>query len=467
MIAAEASCAHCGAALPQAAERFCCAGCAAAYELVNRLGLGRYYERRDAALDAPQAAEAPDPAEITSYIRTEADGIFSLCAMLGGLRCAACLWLIESALGAQDGVVSARVAFSTGRLHLRWRGAAERGAVLLALVCRLGYQARPYDPALLSPQSGNLEERELLRAMAVAGFASGNIMLLSVAVWAGNVGEMGSATRDLLHWVSALIALPAIAYAGRPFFRSAWSALRAGRANMDVPISVGVALAAGASLFATIESDAHAYFDSGGTYHTRYTTWEFFRGQEGDPWKAVVAKSTPQDAAHARMMRQDQINRTYMPTEAEHSQTLSVDAGIHFLETNVDADQWMLQLELFETPADPAVFTSRFPPIPATRFCKSSPRRPLSRRSATRTRCRPRSATRWSRPGYSGLRTSWASPLDGDKTSGYDYSPGEAGVQDRSHRPQSRVGELHAAGRRGVLRGGHEKPAARSPPPTS
>src|SRR3954454_20409726 len=129
--------------------------------------------------------------------------------MLGGLRCAACLWLIESALGAQDGIVSARVTFSTGRLHLRWRGPAERGAALLALVCRLGYQARPYDPALLS-QSGNPEERALMRALAVAGFASGNIMLLSVAVWAGNVGEMGSATRDLLHWVSALIALPAI-----------------------------------------------------------------------------------------------------------------------------------------------------------------------------------------------------------------------------------------------------------------
>jgi arylsulfatase A-like enzyme len=97
-----------------------------------------------------------------------------------------------------------------------------------------------------------------------------------------------------------------------------------------------------------ISDHPHYWEDGGGTYHTRYTTWEFFRGQEGDPWKAVVAQSAPQDAAHARMVRQDQINRTYMPTEAEHSQTLSVDAGIHFLQTNVDADQWLLQLELFD-----------------------------------------------------------------------------------------------------------------------
>ena len=91
-------------------------------------------------------------------------------------------------------------------------------------------------------------ERQLLRAMAVAGFAAGNIMLLSVSVWAGHAQGMGEATRDLLHWFSALIALPTIAYAGRPFFASAWGALRHRRTNMDVPIALGVSLAAAMSL---------------------------------------------------------------------------------------------------------------------------------------------------------------------------------------------------------------------------
>ena len=88
--------------------------------------------------------------------------------------------------------------------------------------------------------------------MAVAGFAAANVMLLSVSVWAGHFQDMGPATRDLLHWFSALIALPAIAYAGRPFFRSAVAALRGGGvSNMDVPISLAVMLAAGMSLFET------------------------------------------------------------------------------------------------------------------------------------------------------------------------------------------------------------------------
>ncbi|MFI5625896.1 sulfatase [Nocardioides sp. NPDC051685] len=89
----------------------------------------------------------------------------------------------------------------------------------------------------------------------------------------------------------------------------------------------------------------HYWEDGGATYHTRYTTWEFFRGQEGDPWKGVVDRLRGDGLA---MKRQDEINRDYMRTEAEHSQTRTVDAGIEFLEANVASDQWMLQIELFD-----------------------------------------------------------------------------------------------------------------------
>ena len=92
----------------------------------------------------------------------------------------------------------------------------------------------------------------------------------------------------------------------------------------------------------------HYWEDGGATFHTRYSTWEFFRGQEGDPWKGVVADVAPDAPLWQRMVNQDRVNRRYMPTEAEHSQTRTVDAGLHFIDTNAAADDWMVQIELFD-----------------------------------------------------------------------------------------------------------------------
>ncbi|MEO0816445.1 MAG: copper-translocating P-type ATPase [Pseudomonadota bacterium] len=105
------------------------------------------------------------------------------------------------------------------------------------------------------------EERRLLTAMGVAGFAAANIMLLSISVWAGH-GEMGEATRQMLHVVSGAIASPVVLFAGRPFFASAWGVLSKGRANMDVPISLAVLLALGVSIWETALGGHHAYFDA-------------------------------------------------------------------------------------------------------------------------------------------------------------------------------------------------------------
>ncbi|MEI7669052.1 MAG: copper-translocating P-type ATPase, partial [Pseudomonadota bacterium] len=111
-------------------------------------------------------------------------------------------------------------------------------------------------------QEENSEEKSLIKYIAVAGFASGNIMLFSFALWFASKAEMGEATRDLLHWASAIIALPAIIYSGRPYFSSAYNALKHFRTNMDVPISLAVILASAMSLFETIRHGEYVYFDS-------------------------------------------------------------------------------------------------------------------------------------------------------------------------------------------------------------
>ncbi|MBL8643340.1 MAG: cadmium-translocating P-type ATPase [Rhodospirillaceae bacterium] len=207
---------------------------------------------------APLAVPNADP---SAYVRRKSDGAFELFLIVENITCPACVPDIEKALGRIPGVDQARVNLTLGRLHVTWRDPALQAGQISATLSAHGYRAIAYNAAMLDRLEDD-RDRRLLRALAVAGFASANIMLLSVSIWSGNVTDMGTATRDFFHWVSALIALPTIAYAGQPFFASAWSALRAGRVNMDVPISLGVLLATLASVMESVRSGVHAYFDA-------------------------------------------------------------------------------------------------------------------------------------------------------------------------------------------------------------
>lgn len=192
-------------------------------------------------MNAPARLTAGDEAEVS---------LFNVPA----IHCAGCIAKIERGLAGTDGVIGARVNFSARRLRVEHRRELTEEAIQRELR-RLGFDSEPFAGDSAPPS--NREGRELLRALGVAGFASMNVMLLSVSVWSGADG----ATRDLFHFLSGLIALPAVAYSGRPFFRSARKAVRAGRTNMDVPISIGVLMACAISAYETAISGPHAYFD--------------------------------------------------------------------------------------------------------------------------------------------------------------------------------------------------------------
>ncbi len=172
-----------------------------------------------------------------------------------GMRCAGCIGKVERALAETTGIAAARVNFTARQVTVDHAPAVAVPDIIAALDAA-GFAAQPLDTDI-NADAQDADSTRLLRAMAVAGFAMMNIMLLSVSVWSGADG----ATRDLFHWLSALIALPTVAYAGRPFFASAGRALAARRTNMDVPISIGVLLTTGMSFFETATGGAHAYFD--------------------------------------------------------------------------------------------------------------------------------------------------------------------------------------------------------------
>lgn len=213
-------------------------------------------------LAAPSSHPVAPRADPGLFVRrTESGGEAKIDFVVQSMHCAGCLRKIERNVGEMPGVSSVRANLSTKRVAVRWDPAKANAASIVDKLASIGFEAVPFDPKLIGALDES-EGRSLLRALGVAGFAAANVMLLSVSVWSGLVSDMEPATRALFYWMSALIALPAIAYSARPFYRSAYAALKHGRMNMDVPISLAVTLATTMSLVQTVVNARHVYFDA-------------------------------------------------------------------------------------------------------------------------------------------------------------------------------------------------------------
>ncbi|MGE5158301.1 MAG: cation-translocating P-type ATPase [Gemmatimonas sp.] len=199
--------------------------------------------------------------DFSHYVKHPGPGLAHIDLAVEGVSCAGCMAKIERGLSALSDVTLARVNLTDRRVAVEWKEGALDPARFIDRLAELGYKAYPFEKA--SAESAEAEEtRFLLRCLGVAAFATMNVMMLSIPVWSGNGSDMLPVQRDFFHWLSALIALPAAAYAGQPFFRSAFRALKAGGVNMDVPISIGVILALGMSVIETINHAEQTYFDA-------------------------------------------------------------------------------------------------------------------------------------------------------------------------------------------------------------
>jgi len=199
--------------------------------------------------------------DFSYYVKDLGSGLAHLDLAVEGVTCAGCMMKIERGLSSIPDVTLARVNLTDRRLAVEWKKGSLDPAQFVDRLAALGYKAYPFEP--VRAEVVEVEQSQfLLRCLGVAAFATMNVMMLSVPVWSGNVTDMIPEQRDFFHWLSALIALPAAAYAGQPFFRSALAVLRARSVNMDVPISIGVLLALGMSVVETVHHAEHVYFDA-------------------------------------------------------------------------------------------------------------------------------------------------------------------------------------------------------------
>jgi P-type Cu2+ transporter len=200
--------------------------------------------------------------DLSGFLAHSATGATTLELMVRGARCAACMAKIERGVADLPAVTGARLNLSTGKLSVTFDGPNANPARVIHAVEDLGYGARLYDSSAMQEEYDR-EGRRLTLALGVAGFGVLNVMMFTVPAWAGLFGqELQPATRTVLYWLAAIVATPCALYAGMPFFASAWSSLRRGRANMDVPITIGVLLTLAVSYYETFRGGRHAYFDA-------------------------------------------------------------------------------------------------------------------------------------------------------------------------------------------------------------
>ncbi len=242
---------------------------------------------------SPSACPACAAAPAAEALALQAPKDATITLSLPTIHCAACMSAVERALNAAPGVRTARVNLTQKRVSIAAAPDVTAEA-LIPVVEAAGYEAHELDATALAATQTDRAGRDLLMRLAVAGFAAMNVMLLSIAVWSGAEG----ATRDLFHWISAAIVLPAVAFSAQPFFRNAWTALRAARLNMDVPISLAILLAVGTSLWETSLSGEHAYFDA-----AIALTFFLLTGRYLDHRTRAIARSAAEELAALEVPR--------------------------------------------------------------------------------------------------------------------------------------------------------------------
>lgn len=255
-------CQHCQAILSNSQERFCCNGCEQAFAIINDFGLENYYQIRENNLKQgsvkPQSEQDFD---LSEFVISDASQSNHLSLILQDLQCAGCVWLIENILVKNPLVINARINLSQRVLKIEFSGHISNANQIMKRISDIGYKFLPFDQDILNAQEKKYND-SILKALAVAGFGAGNIMLFSFALWFSDIENMGKSMHQFFQFLSGLIALPVVIYSGRIFFISAFKALKAKRTNMDLPISLAIILAGIISVFQAFKAGDHVYFDS-------------------------------------------------------------------------------------------------------------------------------------------------------------------------------------------------------------
>ncbi len=273
-VAQVVDCSHCGLpvapadVVAQSPQQFCCNGCAAVYSAIYQQGLERYYQLRQQAGKAEPTrssgrsyTELDDQAFRDLHVRTLPSGMDQVELYLQGVHCSACVWIVERLTQILPGVVGSRLDLHRQSAEIVWDPAQVALSEIARKIDVFGYPVHPFRGAstrLLRRQ----EERTLLMRIGLAWAVSGNVMMMSLSLYAGWFSDMDADTTQLFRWVSMFVTLPSLLWSAQPFYQGAWSALKTRLLHMDLPVAIGLSAGYLGGAWNVLRGQGEIYFDS-------------------------------------------------------------------------------------------------------------------------------------------------------------------------------------------------------------
>ncbi len=271
---AACECSHCGLLVPRglidpASEtQFCCGGCRAIWESLHACGLDAYYAMRQAEGAPPPTrgearsmAHLDGPEFLAKRSQEIAPGVRAIEMRLDGIRCGACLWLLESLPRLESGLVALRVNLGRSTARIEWRPEQTSLSAIAQRLAALGYGVAPLgDPS--RREAERRQDRAWLVRLGVAGAVAGNAMAIAFALYGGLFTGMDAAIKGFFHWTSVALAAVAVLGPGRLFLSNAWTAIRARTPHVDLPIAAALLAGLFGGAAATILGEGGVYAES-------------------------------------------------------------------------------------------------------------------------------------------------------------------------------------------------------------
>ncbi|TMN90548.1 copper-translocating P-type ATPase [Pseudoalteromonas phenolica] len=250
-------------------EAVCCIGCKAVAETIISQGMTDYYKfRTDSAGKVETLVpeqlnfiKSYDNQEIQDDFVTHQGDLSEVLLSVEGISCAACAWLIEKQLLALPGVARVDVNTSTYRAMILWNKEKILLSEIIKALMEIGYKAYPFQADDEAAQK-QATAKAYIRRLGVAGLMTMQVMMFAFAMYFGMFSGMEEDFEQYFRWISLVLATPVILYSALPFLTNAVNGLKAKQLNMDLPVSLAIFGAYGASAYATVMEVGEVYFES-------------------------------------------------------------------------------------------------------------------------------------------------------------------------------------------------------------